>query len=330
MMQFKITSFNIVGDDYFIDGVVDINWMYLRKYESYKGHSFVVSQNIAKKAKLGFNSNSTGSNDSMTWVRPADSGENFVKQIIKHSYISDDTFVWCYVDFYYNLNYIDVEKALDQDINNQTGIIDNGIESIAKIGDKNKTGVLYLTNDQSVAVSNIYFDDYRVLNNSTEVSIRMGYRNRVKWYNINNKELLVFNVESLTTNSDTKVIMKGKPQDAEFFNEHTNNVYMGKNDTDNVHRNYQYSQISNYQNLEDITKIALELSLPTPNFNLYKFQKIKVIITNEATTPSHPITVDRLNGEWTIIEIRFRQSEGQFKQNLTLVKRELDLGKDEM
>jgi hypothetical protein len=329
MMEFKITSFNMMGSDYILEGMANINWMYIRKFESYTGSTFTVLKDVAKRSNLGFNSNSNGSRDEMTWIQ-AESGKDFVRRLINHSYISDETFVWTYVDFYYNLNYIDVEKSLQQNIDNQSGIVDNGMENVSKLSDKDKVSSLYLSNDQSIEGSNMYFENYNILNNSTETSLTMGHKNRIKWYNTSGMELLTFTLESITSNDSNKIILKGKPQDESFFNENFNSIYLGKIDTDNVHKNYYYSEINNKQNLTDLTKIGLQLELTTPNFNLYRFQKIKVVIVNQGSTPNQKLMNGRLNGEWVIIYIKFVVEDSSFKQYLTLVKRELDLGSDEL
>ena len=47
----------------------------------------------------------------------------FKTQPSKQAVKSIDTFLYAYVDFYYNLNYIDIETALNEDIKDQKGYI---------------------------------------------------------------------------------------------------------------------------------------------------------------------------------------------------------------
>jgi hypothetical protein len=79
----------------------------------------------------------------------------------------------------------------------------------------------------------------------------------VKFYNDVKKNFLIFDVDSITSPGD-KIIMKGKPQDEEFFKQNINLIYTGKIDTDNMHQNYHYSYIQNLRNITELRKIGLE------------------------------------------------------------------------
>ena len=129
---------------------------------------------------------------------------------------------------------------------------------------------------------------------------------------------------------DKTIIMKASPQDEEYFKEHVTTTYVGKLDSSNMHSNYNYSIVQNKQNIEDIQKVGMKVYMPSPNFNLYRFQKINVLISNKGETPTHGISNDRLSGEWLIIDVSYAQMDGKFKQMLTLVKRELGLSDDEL
>ena len=45
-------------------------------------------------------------------------------------------------------------------------------------------------------------------------------------------------------------------------------------DTENVHKNYYYSETQNQVNLDNMVRICVDLEMGNPNFNLYKFQKV--------------------------------------------------------
>ena len=53
--------------------------------------------------------------------------------------------------------------------------------------------------------------------------------------------------------------------------ENINLVYSGRLDMDNVHKNYYYAVVQNKINYMELSKIGIVLELPTPNYNLYKF-----------------------------------------------------------
>ena len=118
------------------------------------------------------------------------------------------------------------------------------------------------------------FWEFEIFNKSTKVSLQKAYRTRSKYYDIINKELLIFDIESRTSDGSKSIILKSRPGDDKFFQENTNNVYLGKLDMfnegeGNMHKNYNYSIPQNRQNLDDITKVSAKLVLPNLNFNLY-------------------------------------------------------------
>ena len=331
-MQFKIVSFSINNGLYNIEGVADIPKLYLTKFESFsKMTSYEVLEKIAKDCGLGFNSNIENTDDRMTWINPSMARWRFISDyVLKRSYKSDESFLWCYVDFYYNLNYVDVSKELDREVDEQMGISTSGLKAAGGSKETSDVNKLYLTSDGSMKDSNNYFNRYKIVNNSTKVSLNKGYRHHVKFYDMLNKDFLIFDIDSITSKGDKTIILKGAPGDDEFFKEHVLNTYMGRMDKDNVHKNYHYSYVQNTQNVEDLTKIALQISLPTPNYNIWRFQKLNVVISNQAPSPSATMINNRLSGGWMIVNIKLSVSGGKMSQDVLLVKRELELSPDEM
>lgn len=329
-MEFKLTKFERKAENiYTITGVTNINDMFLRKFVAYQDmSSFDVLKDFASKAKIGFNSNVSGSNDKMNWINPNFSGQDFLKTVINSAYISDHSFIWCYVDLYYNLNYIDVEQALNQDISNLSGISEVGSSSVQDTPHTSSDPVrkLWLTNDPVMTESNMFFSEYKLINQSTDISLRNGYLTDISSYDVNDLELLQFTIDSLTSDGNNSIILKGKPQDENFYKEHTISTYIGKIDKDNMHLNYNYAIEHNYQNIRDIQKIGIRITLPTPNYNLYRYQKIPLILS-EDDTPTSTTFNTRLNGEWLIIDIKYILSSGKLKQEVTLIKRELEVDK---
>lgn len=329
-MDFKITDFSFdVQGNYTLSGVADIPRIYLNKFESFSQMtSHEALQKLIKECELGFNTNTDTTSDKMTWINPGIPRHEFIQNIISRSYKSDTAFMWGYVDFYYNFNYLDVEKELNRNINEELGVSSNGMEEIFKVQDKNKLSSLFLTNDESMESSNSYFSNFRVINKSTNKSLKNGYRNVVKYYDELNKDVLVFHVESNT--SKDKIILKGAPNDDSFFKEHTINTYIGKIDTDNLHKNYHYTKVQNVQNIEDLQKMGLIIKMPTSNFNLYRFQKVKLYVSNQAPNITENNFNARVSGEWIISSINFIMTEGKFFEEVKLVRRDLDMSDDEL
>lgn len=332
LMRFKIETYSKSGNTYIIGGVTDVNKMFLRRFESYSNMtSFECLQEFAKRAGLGFNSNISNSNDKMTWINPGKTGEEFIKDVVSKSYRSDSSFIWAYVDAYYNLNYIDVEDALKVDVSKSIGVDTIGLHTIKEFKDDEKINSLILTNDKSLSSSNNYFEKFNLINNSTNISLERGYLNRVKFFDINKLDILVFDIDSITSEGNKHIILKGSPQDEKYFREHVTTTYTGKLDTDNMHKNYNYSIVQNSQNIQELQKIAVRIDMPSPNLNLYRFQKVNIVFSNKVKTPTNPTIInERLTGEWMVVDIKYNQIENGFKQIVTLVRRDLSLTDEEL
>lgn len=330
-LQFKIVKFSFDGPNLLIDGVIDVNQLYTKRFKSYSNmSSYKLFMEFCKEVGMGFNTNIDNTNDIMTWINTGQRNLDFLNSVIDSSYLSDQTFLLYYIDYYYNINYIDIEKELNRNIKEELGVANTGIEEIAKIDDKEKVSRLWITNDYSMQNSNSYFSKYRVINNSTKISIQEGYLSKVKFYDELSKDFLIFDIDSITSRGDKSIILKGAPQDDSFFTENTQIIYAGKLDTDNMHSNYQYSSIQNNRNISELQKVCIEVEMGTPNYNLYKFQKLYVLISNQASTPSASQINNRLSGEWFIIDIKFMFDGRKYSQILRLIKKELDLSPEEI
>jgi putative chitinase len=330
LLEFKIKNFSIDGETLTIIGVLNVNGIHLRKFKSYSQKtSFFTLQDICKEVGLGFNSNISDSNDKMTWLNTGMKVYDFMDEILSYSYVSDEGFSYGYVDFYYNFNYVDIEKELSRDNSEDKGVDSSGM-GINITGDSDRISRISLGNDRSFKESDSYVSEYKILNNSTSISLEKGYLNISKYYDTIKKEYLIFDVDSITSEGSKTIIMKASPQDTDFYKENVNTTYVGKLDPDNTHINYNYSYVHNLQNIDDLQKIGLKLTLPSPNYNLYRFQKVKVLITNEGASPASRLKNDRISGEWFITDIKFVYTQGEYKQELSLIKRELDVSDEEL
>ena len=184
LMQFKITNFSLDDNsNYAIEGVADVSKLYVRQFIAYKNKtSNDALQDLCKYCGIGFNNNIDNTDDSMTWINPGNINIDFLEEVLSTSYKSDESYMTGYVDYYYSFNYVDIEKELNRNVDDQLGVYVNGLEDILNLPNKDQVNKLYLTNDGSMANSPNYFNDFKVLNNSTEISLRKGYLNKVKFY----------------------------------------------------------------------------------------------------------------------------------------------------
>lgn len=331
-LEFKIISFKTKGivDNHNkqieISGILNVENILIKNFESFKDKtSFEVCKELAEEIGLGLMSNVTASNDRMTWLNTGMNRYKFLSnEVIKKAWIGESSFVWSFIDFYYNINYIDVEKALNEDINN--------IKWIAKKDDTEDSIVIppNLTNDMSMKDTNIFFAGEKVINNSTETSILRGYLRDISYYDVDGNwperagSYKEYTLDTITTQDKNNVVyLKGEPGDVTFYNNNRTYHYLGKIDTANMHPDYLWAEMQNRENVLDLQKISMNITIPRPNFNIRRFEKVNLTFVNNNVNATERTRNFKLNGEWLITGISFIWSGKNYYQNLTIVKREI-------
>ena len=320
------------GGLYDVAGTINLPDLYKVNNFSYTGTSFEVIRKICKDLTIGFNSNINETNDAMSWRNPNTKPHEFIEDIIAHSYIDDEAYMVGYIDYYYCFNYVDVEKEMNRDISMDVGIDTAGISKASTPDESNRISKMMLSNDPSLKDSSFYFDqNYTTKNDSTKKSIKNGLLTITKAYDRISKSFLVFNVDSTTSDGSKTIPLKGAQKDKTEFDTNIRTKYTGKIDTDNVHKNYNYAITQNRINLNDLNKIVLEISMPNPNFNLYKFMKINIQITNPSTTPVNDEKINfRYSGEYIVLDISYIWIKGKLSQKVKLVRKEMGKKPEEM
>lgn len=333
-MSFKMESFiqgrEEIGRKYTIIGRINVPGLYVPNNKTYNETSFTALRNISKEIGLGFNSNIIDTDDKMSWRCTFKKPYEFMGDIISHSYISDESYMVGYIDYYYCFNYVDIEKEYNRDVSNDVGIDTSGLsEQSAKTEDR--IIKLMLTTDHSLRSTCNFIEKMIKINDSTKKSLKEGYSTVTKTYDRINKQFLVFSVDSTTTDGSETVILKGAMNDNKYKNENIKHEFLGKIDDDNVHKNYNYSFIQNKINLSNLNKIAINAILPNVNWNLYKFQKIEVQIINQSETIVNPDIVDwRYSGYYIIADIEYYWNGYNMSQKLRLVRKELSKTPEEI
>ena len=331
-LKFKIEEFtDLKNGKYSIYGTLDISDLYRIKYQTYNGTSFEVLREISKELKLGFNSNITNTDDKMPWRNVGDKQYTFIKNIIRHSYLSEQSYMRGFIDYYYCFNYVDVEKEMlrdnTKDMYIDTAGVDDGLTK-----DNEKISMLQLTTEKGSNTSCCFFIEKSFENNSTALSLEKGYKTKTKYYDKTKKMFLVFDVDSTTTDESKSLILKGSKGDKESFENNVTTTYSGKIDTDNVHKNYNYAITQNKINLQNLNKIVMVAELPNPNYNLYINQKVNVVVINEKPpTETNKETVQwRKSGDYIISEMDFVWNGNSLNQRLTLIRKELGKNPEEI
>jgi hypothetical protein len=287
-------------------------------------------QVICKEIGLGFNTNIVETNDEMNWINTGSRNWEFMSEVVENSYISDEGFISASVDIYYNFNFVDIQKELSRDTSSDKSVSTNGLRDILGLPQTEETGPMILTSDNSLSGTNHYFSTWKILNRATDTALERGYSDDFVYYNADTKKTENFDVHSMTLNEGESMVLKGGKNDGAFFASNKNYVYAGKASNDNSHTNYNYSQTHNNRNISEAEKMAAELELPFPNYNIYKFQKVRVLFSHNVTTLSSPAFNSRYSGEWMVVDVKYVFYDGVFKQIISIIKREMSLTQDEI
>jgi hypothetical protein len=318
-------------------GICNVDGLLSPEYKSYPDtNSYDVFVKSAHEYGLGVMSNMDTSNDKMTWINPGCRNLEFLQDVTSKSWVGESGYVWSFLDLFYNLNYIDVEKSMSQEINDIKWISTDVIDSRKNSGNGDNAEVLapVLTNEPAMAGSNMFFTGETILNQATDISLDRGYIRNVHFYDVDgnwSNKAGAYKVHGLDTitspgSENNSIILKGEPGSIEFYKNNITNHYMGNIDTSNVYPDYLWAKVQNSENLYDLQKIIMQIVLPMPNYNIRRFEKIKLLFTNANNGIKNTPRNAKLSGEWLVTGQQFEWDGNTIYQKVNIVKRELSAG----
>jgi hypothetical protein len=314
---------------------------------------FAVSQDL----DLGFATNDSSLNDSMTWICPFLSYYDFIKEITKSSYKDDRSFYATWVDVYYNLNFVNlnnqleatdifqlvkVQKTAGRKQANDTAYTGSELQEI--------DSYLTITNDPEFAGYPFFINGYTLLSEAGNVTNGAGYIQVVQLYNENaqyqkspTEKEVSYTIQATTTDKirDNMVLQRGRASEKEYLKE-IRTRWMGILDSGedgSVHENYLQARVQNPLNISDITKFTLQVETISYFPGFYRGQVIPVLIystdkgtrmqnTGESSNQNSKDTDGKildqfLSGQYILMgyTVSWREEDG-FYQILNLCKRE--------
>lgn len=344
-MDFRCTTYRTVKVEenrdifkYIICGILNVDDLHYSRYEAKRGTSYNVLKELALQFNLGWASNISTSNDEMCWINPQETYLHFIDEITRYSWISEDSFIWTFIDFYYNLNYVDIQSELNEFNREELGEFTN------KQMEKNpeeKNVLLYLTNNTAYNMTNKYICKFDLINKSFKVNLKKNYKMKSTWYIKNENTVYKQDLKELITddtnlNTDDGSLKQLFDKPSQLYVENINDEYfVGKMDTENnVHKNYGIAKASNKYNLDTLEKMVLTVVLKQVNFSIKRFQNIKIEIYNpqdllsqnaNIKSPENNINT-KLSGYWFVtgINYEFKRKNG-VEQEITLMRRDLSI-----
>jgi hypothetical protein len=366
--DYEITSINIIPEQgenttetMTVFGKMRIPGYDAIKCFSVKDTSLKAVMKVATDLKLGFATNEVDTQDSQPWICPYDKVKDFLEDTVTAAYKDEDSFYTWFIDWYYYLNFVNVEPLFSAQPEIDEGMLisllgnDYGKDSTLP---KNQSKVV-LTNWEEVQMSPGFIIKFNLNNKSASINLKHGYKRYVQYYDALIKENTSVFVDPKTSPGAEldKQLLKGRPLE-NFYLQQNEGKWMGVqygNDGENLHGNYNYAKILNFQNNVHLDKMGMTVELQGLNFNLRRMHVVPVIIvikrdttrkiinepideSQEASNPNSdepnrtkpildfentPIAIDKVaSGFYVIKTMQIAYSKGQFKHILTMVRRE--------
>lgn len=280
------------GGKYSFTGKMKVPGLYAEECKSYgSGTSLDHLESIANDLQLGLATNIDVADDAMNLLVAYEPIAETIQDLVKHSYVSEESFQTVGIDPYYYINYVDMNALLnseeDSNEDNIINLIENLNDTLRDDNDSNLIkGKMLLSNHPKFESTNAHILTFNLNNKAGSKVKKNGYKRVLQFFEDDSDEGLVsFDIEPLTSPKlkDIDEPLKGR-RDEERYKREVKYKYMGRKDSDpdtsNTHLNYTFSEIHNKQNLEELDKMTLTVELPAFNPSLHRFQKIPVAIFN--------------------------------------------------
>jgi hypothetical protein len=279
------------GGKYTFSGEMKIPGINAEQCKSYgKGTTIDHLEKIATDLKIGFASNVDTTNDESNCITAFEPIIDTIEDLVKHSYVNDDSFQTFCIDPFYYLTYVDLNVMLNAPDDFEEALIAMDID-LNDIVDKDASNTtneiksdLLLSTKPELEGTNLHIDKYSLKNNAGRMSKKNGYKRVLQFFENDSEEGLVnFNIEPLSSTVLKDIVepLKGR-RDEERYKQEIKYKYVGRRDNDpatsNTHLNYNFSGIHNQQNLQELNKMFLEVELSSWNPAIYRFQKIPVVV----------------------------------------------------
>lgn len=309
--DFEITNVNAIpsmdssGDvqRFTVEGVLRVPGMYAEWCKSFgEKTSYEALQAVSKEIGLGFASNETVTNDKMRWLCAFDNYEKFIKDVTSASYKDDESFFTSFVDKYYYLNFVNMNNQFSEEFNVDEALdmLNFSDDYITRSETQKFQTQLYLCNHRNLKGTGNYIKGYTLLNDAGRKVMDNGYRRFLQHYDpkaskVPKDKYQSYFIEPLDTKGTSdKILLKGRTNE-DYFHKHNKYKWLGIQN--NSHENYMHALVQNWQNYQQVDKMKMRMYLGKCNFNLYRGQRIPVLILNEGNTKRQKATLQPEQGE---------------------------------
>lgn len=253
-----IVNKSLLGSSMTVNGILFIPGFNATRNNTFAhiGTSREVLRKVAEKFHIGFAYNeSENSDDKMNWISCNQTMPKFIQDVLIHSWKDNTSFFESWIDIYYNLVYVNVNKYMqdskndkDFDITFLTNVISHTEIADMDYSTENAKPIIKIfTNSPGFRKSPFYIKKWKPTNNSTTVSFSTGYDIDVYSF-LHNQNILnqsddeAFSVLNCVpsydqSKTDTHMLMRGRAKydpeyhtsdDKEYVNYDYVNTYVKK------------------------------------------------------------------------------------------------------
>lgn len=323
---------------------------------------------IANDLKLGVATNIDSTDDSMTLVVPFNTRYDTLVDLVKHSYVDEDSFQTFSIDQYYYVNYVNLNALFNSEETLEDAILAFNVDLTDSPNDSADSSInqaslpLVLSNHPRDEGTNRFITRQAIKNKAGANMLKNGYKRILQYYENDSDEGLVSHPIFLHSSKNMKDIeepLRGR-RDEKRYKDEVKYKYVGRKTgypgASNTHLNYEYSAIANVQNMDEASKMTLEIELETFNPAIHKYHKLPIVIyTNDQdrigadrilkkkkaednfetegvdesddssrVDPAVYVVDEFLSGYYIVggIQYIFRAGQEHVKQKLTLLRRE--------
>ena len=244
---------------------------------------------VAGELGLGFATNEESTDDKMTWLNPNMNYLSFIKdEVTNRAYKSDNSFFTCFIDRYYILNFINVEKQMEQDTDfDMTHIVSDlvtnsgtikGAEQRAK--DTEIVSDVVLSNHPSMQNNSNFIREFWPISNNGEILKNQSFRNRVLWYETTEQKVNSFFIEPLSTNK-TATGSEHQVPIIESLRTMEVKKWLGF-DYGNAHKHNKFARMLNHHNNLELNKNIIVARVSGFNSSLLRGIRLPVVFYDES------------------------------------------------
>lgn len=308
---------------------------------SYEGTSFDAMKDCASALGLGFVTNENNTDDRQVWLSGRNKLYEYIDKTIKRSWKDEKSFFNVWIDVYYNLNFVNVNKQLmSSESSVDSAVWLNAIDHEYTFGNKiNKASETEIpkvfSNYMNYRTSSFYITSWRALNKSTAITFDIGTRSNGQMFEHNNKlyaeenskkywsldmspiydeskvkNHIIFRGRSNRDNTDDTMF---KQANYSYVDLYESRPWMGiqytiTNPSDdnlqwdgNHHKNYLRAGVQNIINNKELDKLTVSIDVNGTNANVIRGDKIPVALIK--TDRLENMLVDKRTAGHDIIDL---------------------------